>query len=134
MNPVARSSIVLITLAKLCTVLNASQCVSHDILKCINDASSFWPRCDPSQQKSDNFPTLHGRSPSDYGHFCTQAWADALNAMLSHSVVDKCGDRDAQIKLLAQIAVETGYFTTLFQPADGGAGLVHMIPANWPTN
>lgn len=110
------------------------ECVTHETLKCINDASSFWPRCDPSQTKNDNFPNLHGRSPEDYGYFCTEQWAHALNAMLSHSVVGKCADKDAQVKLLAQIAVETGYFTTLFQPADGGAGLVHMIPNNWPIN
>jgi len=134
MSQLVRTYAVLLAMAKLCTGQNTPECVSHATLKCINDASSFWPRCDPSQSKNDNFPTLHGRTPGDYGHFCTQAWADALNAMLSHSVVNKCGDRDAQIKLLAQIAVETGYFTTLFQPADGGAGLVHMIPNNWPIN
>jgi hypothetical protein len=110
------------------------ECVGHDILKCINDASSFWPRCDPSQSKLDNFPDLHGRTPDDYGHFCTQSWVDGLNTMLAHPAINKCTDREAHIKLLAQIAVETGYFSTLFQPADGGAGLVHMIPANWPIN
>jgi len=110
------------------------ECVSHETLRCINAASSFWPRCDPSQSKVDNFPTLHDRTPSGYGHFCTKEWADALNVMLSDTDVNKCGDRNAQIKWLAQIAVETGYFTTLFQPADGGAGLVHMIPNNWPIN
>lgn len=113
---------------------SGNECVSHATLKCINDASSFWPKCDPSQSKKDNFPTSNGRTRNDYGHFCTKPWADALNAVLSHPVVNKCGDKDAQIKLLAQVAVETGYFSTLFQPADGGAGLVHMIPANWPTN
>lgn len=110
------------------------ECISHETLKCINDASLFWPRCDPSQSKQDNFPPLHGRTPNDYGHFCTRSWADALSAMLSHPSINKCGDTEAHIKLLAEVAVETGYFTTLFQPADGGAGLVHMIPGNWPVN
>lgn len=113
---------------------SSPECVPHATLKCINDASSFWPRCDPSQSKRDNFPTLQGRTREDYGHFCTRPWADALNAMLSHPVVNKCKDEEAQIKLLAEIAVETGYFSTLFQPADSGAGLVHMIPGNWPIN
>lgn len=57
-----------------------------------------------------------------------------MNEMLSDSVVGKCADTEAIHKLLAQIAWETGYFSTVFQPADGGAGLIHMIPANWERN
>merc|ERR1712176_1293342 len=33
-----------------------------------------------------------------------------------------------------QVAYETGYFSTVNQPADGGAGLIHMIPDNWDLN
>ena len=29
---------------------------------------------------------------------------------------------------------ETAYFSTVYQVLDGGAGLIHMIPANWPKN
>lgn len=54
--------------------------------------------------------------------------------MLSDPVVGKCGERDVIHDLLAQIAFETGYFSTVYQPRDGGAGLIHMIPANWPIN
>jgi hypothetical protein len=32
------------------------------------------------------------------------------------------------------VAYETGYYSTVFQPKDGGAGLIHMIPNNWPYN
>jgi len=66
--------------------------------------------------------------------YCTPEWADALNEMLSDSVVNKCQDVDAVHKFLAQVAYETGYYSTVYQPADGGAGLIHMIPANWPVN
>jgi len=57
-----------------------------------------------------------------------------LNEMLSDPVVDKCGDAEATHKLLAQIAYETAYFSTVYQPRDGGAGLIHMIPGNWVRN
>lgn len=66
--------------------------------------------------------------------YCTQEWANALNEVLADRVVDKCGDNEAIHKFLAQVAYETGYYSTVYQPADGGAGLIHMIPANWPTN
>lgn len=32
------------------------------------------------------------------------------------------------------MAYETGYYSTVYQPRDGGAGLIHMIPQNWPVN
>ncbi|KAJ3352787.1 hypothetical protein GGF32_003564 [Allomyces javanicus] len=34
--------------------------------------------------------------------------------------------------LIGQIAHETARLTVFQQPADGGAGAIHMIPANWP--
>ena len=35
---------------------------------------------------------------------------------------------------LSKVAYETGYYSTVSQPRDGGAGLIHMIPNNWPYN
>lgn len=35
---------------------------------------------------------------------------------------------------VVKVAYETGYYSTVFQPKDGGAGLIHMIPNNWPYN
>ena len=32
------------------------------------------------------------------------------------------------------MAYETAYFSTVYQPRDDGAGLIHMIPANWKLN
>lgn len=75
-----------------------------------------------------------GPSGYEFGHYCTQEWTDSLNEMLSHPVIDKCSDYHAIHKLLAQVAYETGYYSTVFQPKDGGAGLIHMIPNNWPYN
>lgn len=77
---------------------------------------------------------MTGPAGYEFGHYCTQEWTDALNEMLRDPVVDKCHDTDAIHKLLAQVAYETGYFSTVFQPADGGAGLIHMIPGNWVRN
>ncbi|CAJ1434349.1 unnamed protein product [Effrenium voratum] len=107
----------------------SAQCVSHETLMCINGKSSYWPKCDPSQAKNNAGPAGY-----EFGHYCTKEWADALNDMLSDPAVNKCNDADAIHKLLAQVAYETGFYSTLFQPADGGAGLIHMIPGNWPTN
>eukprot|EP00928_Gymnodinium_smaydae_P065292 TRINITY_DN4845_c0_g1_i2.p1 TRINITY_DN4845_c0_g1~~TRINITY_DN4845_c0_g1_i2.p1 ORF type:complete len:661 (-),score=49.64 TRINITY_DN4845_c0_g1_i2:454-2436(-) len=104
-------------------------CVSKTVLTCINDKSSFWPKCDPAQAKN-----VIGPAGYEYGFYCTEAWTDALNEMLSDRAVGKCSDRKAIHKLLAQVAYETGYFSTVYQPRDGGAGLIHMIPANWPVN
>ncbi|CAJ1374826.1 unnamed protein product [Effrenium voratum] len=106
-----------------------TQCVSHETLMCINGKSSFWPKCDPSQDKTNAGPAGY-----EFGQYCTQEWADALNQMLTDPAINKCNDGDAIHKLLAQVAYETGYYSTLYQPADGGAGLIHMIPGNWQTN
>eukprot|EP00933_Yihiella_yeosuensis_P057003 TRINITY_DN564_c0_g1_i1.p1 TRINITY_DN564_c0_g1~~TRINITY_DN564_c0_g1_i1.p1 ORF type:complete len:579 (+),score=91.86 TRINITY_DN564_c0_g1_i1:72-1808(+) len=105
------------------------ECVSHEVLKCINDASSYWPKCDAGQSKN-----VVGPSGYEFGFYCSNVWSKALNEMLSHPAVNKCYDRDAIHKLLAQVAYETGYFSTVYQPRDGGAGMIHMIPGNWPTN
>merc|ERR1712072_504445 len=64
----------------------------------------------------------------------TQEWTDALNSMLSSSQVNICGNSAKIAELLGEVAYETGYFSTVYQPKDGGAGLIHMIPANWPVN
>jgi hypothetical protein len=104
-------------------------CVSHNLLKCINSASSYWPKCDPSQTK-----TAVGPAGPEFGMYCTQAWTDALNEMLSDPSINKCSDSEAIRKVLAQVAYETGYFSTVYQPKTGGAGLIQMKPANWPRN
>lgn len=54
--------------------------------------------------------------------------------MLSNPEVDICHDKSAVEKVVAQITYETGYFSTVYQPRDGGAGLIHMIPGNWVLN
>ena len=97
---------------------------------CINDYSSYWPKCSPEQTKTTKGPSWG----YEYGYYCTQEWADALNEVLSNPVVDKCGDAEAVQKFLAQVTFETGYLSTVYQPKDNGAGLIHMIPANWQTN
>lgn len=47
-----------------------------------------------------------------------------------------CGKAELIIRqrFLAQVAFETGYYSTLEQPADWGAGVIHMIPQNWLPN
>lgn len=105
------------------------ECVSQAVLRCINDRSTFWPSCDPAQTKS-----VAGPNGYEFGFYCTQHWTDTLNEMLSDPAVNKCNDQDAIHKLLAQVAYETGYYSTVYQPLDGGAGLIHMIPGNWPVN
>lgn len=75
-----------------------------------------------------------GPTGYEFGSYCTQEWADALNEVLADPAVDKCEDTGAVHKFLAQVAYETGFYSTVYQPKDGGAGLIHMIPANWPTN
>jgi len=99
------------------------------VLACINDYSQYWPKCSLGQSKGNAGPGGY-----EFGHYCTQEWTDALNEVLSDPVIDKCGDANAIQKFLAQIAYETGYYSTLYQPVDGGAGMIHMIPGNWPIN
>lgn len=118
-----------ITTTASSTTGNSATCVSHETLICINSKSTYWPKCDESQAKN-----TVGPSGYEFGHYCTQEWADSLNEMLSHPAVNKCNDYHAIHKLLAQVAYETGYYSTVFQPRDGGAGLIHMIPNNWPIN
>lgn len=104
-------------------------CVAHSVLTCINSASSFWPACDPGQAKNNAGPSGY-----EFGKYCTQEWADALNEVLSLPEVNICDDADTIHEFLAQVAYETGYYSTVYQPRDGGAGLIHMIPANWQVN
>ncbi|CAE8711450.1 unnamed protein product [Polarella glacialis] len=107
----------------------AAECVTQGVLTCINDKSFYWPKCDPAQAKN-----IVGPSGYEFGFYCTDAWAATLNQMLSDRAVNKCNDREAILKLLAQVAWETGYFSTSYQPQDGGAGQIHMIPNNWEIN
>ena len=92
-----------------------------------------------------------GRDPhQNLGQVCrksqSQEWTNALNEMLSHPAIGKCNDYHAIHKLLAQadvgyceglnfvlcyehphaqVAYETGYYSTVYQPRDGGA-LAHL--------
>lgn len=104
-------------------------CVSQRVLTCINDYSGYWPKCDPSQSKSNTGPDGY-----EFGYYCTQEWVDALNSMLSSTQVNMCGNSEKIAELLGEVAWETGYFSTVYQPRDGGAGLIHMIPGNWGVN
>ncbi|CAE7347643.1 unnamed protein product [Symbiodinium natans] len=104
-------------------------CVTQETLTCINGKSTYWPKCDVSQDKD-----VTGPSGYEYGFYCSKEWVDALNEMLSDPAVNKCNDQTAIHKMLAQITFETAYFSTVYQPRDGGAGLIHMIPGNWRTN
>ena len=70
----------------------------------------------------------------DFGYYCEQNWIDSLNEMLSNPVVNMCSNRTAITQLLAQVAWETGNYTYINSPADGGAGLIHLLPAYWQTN
>merc|ERR1719498_1740238 len=54
--------------------------------------------------------------------------------MLSSSQVNICSNDEKVAELLGEVAWETGYFATVYQPRDGGAGLIHMIPDNWNIN
>lgn len=126
-------------------------CVPHEVLTCINDKSTMYPRCDPTQKKpqalcekepnaemwpADPANKIEAKHCNDFefGTYCTEKWANALNEMLSSREVDICGDEDKIARLLAQVTYETGYFSTLGQPEDQGVGLIHMLPMNFPQN
>lgn len=104
-------------------------CIPQSVLMCINDASSYWPKCDVSQSKNSVGPGGY-----EFGHYCSSEWTNALNIVLSDAAISKCHDRNAIHKFLAQVAHETAFFSTVYQPRDGGAGLIHMIPQNWGPN
>lgn len=104
-------------------------CVAQSVLTCVNNKAPYWPKCSPDQNKTEPGPPGY-----EFGYYCTPEWAEALNEVLCDSVVNKCHDKDAIHKFLAQVAYETGYYSTLYQPKDGGAGLIHMIPENWAIN
>ena len=108
------------------------QCVSHAQLVAINAESGYWPACDSAANTGK--AGVAGPPGRIYGQYCTSEWADALNAMLHH--LDLCGVADSEIRrrFLAQVQWETGYMSTLSQPADDGSGLIHMIPQNWQAN
>eukprot|EP00928_Gymnodinium_smaydae_P046865 TRINITY_DN31243_c0_g1_i1.p1 TRINITY_DN31243_c0_g1~~TRINITY_DN31243_c0_g1_i1.p1 ORF type:complete len:1186 (-),score=176.85 TRINITY_DN31243_c0_g1_i1:366-3452(-) len=110
-------------------VVVPSTCVEQSVLECVNYYSTYWPKCDPSQSK-----TNRGPSGYEFGYYCDAEWTAQLNAVLSDPVVGKCDNFTVISELLAQVAYETGYYSTAYQPLDGGAGLIHMIPANWPIN
>lgn len=100
--------------------------MSVDVLKCINDYSTYWPKCNPSQTKVTGSPAGY-----EFGHYCTQEWVDSLNEMLTD--MGHCGNQEVIKRTLSQVGYETGYYSTIYQPRDAGSGLIHMIPGNFPT-
>lgn len=92
----------------------------------INAESTYWPGCDPSQ------PVKGSASGYIFGHYCSQEWTDRLNEMLTE--LGYCDQPDIIRHFLAQVAYETGYFSTLGQPRDDGSGVIHMIPQNFIYN
>eukprot|EP00933_Yihiella_yeosuensis_P031045 TRINITY_DN2459_c0_g2_i3.p1 TRINITY_DN2459_c0_g2~~TRINITY_DN2459_c0_g2_i3.p1 ORF type:complete len:529 (+),score=81.92 TRINITY_DN2459_c0_g2_i3:90-1676(+) len=123
------TSVVVLTLFLGLRQVSGQECVSQRVLTCINGKSRKWPKCDPSQSKTSS---ITGPFGYEYGFYCTQNWTDALNDMLSDPAVNKCNDRSAIHKMLAHVAFETGYFSTV--GAWGGGGLIWMIPEHWPIN
>lgn len=86
-------------------------------------------------------------SPFTFALLCTDAWACALASVLSELGMCAHGNatygnvtqsnattRVAVVDFLSHVVHETRYFTVLAQPADGGTGLFHQIPANWASN
>lgn len=65
---------------------------------CINNKSSYWPKCDSSQSKSAAGPAGY-----EYGHYCTQEWVGYLNQMLSDPQVNICQDEEKIKQVLAQV-------------------------------
>lgn len=122
------------------TSMPLAACVNQATLTCINEYSTMWPKCTPEQTKEGG----DGLPQYVLGSYCTQEWVDALNDMLMDSQVNLCDNTTAIQYLLAQVAYETKFFTTVYSPAgdpaypnvagDGGAGLIHMSPAYWDNN
>lgn len=102
------------------------ECVSQAQLIAINAESSFWPRCDESQNIKGS------ASGYEFGLYCSREWATRLNDMLKD--LGYCQDGKVIRNFLAQVAYETGYYSTLGQPLDNGSGIIHMIPQNWDQN
>jgi chitodextrinase len=92
----------------------------------INSESSFWPRCDNSQN-------IKGSAVGYvFGLYCSREWVTHLNIMLKD--LGYCQNRPVIRNFLTQAAYETGYYSTLGQPIDDGSGIIHMIPSNWASN
>lgn len=99
------------------------------IQECVNSASTYWPECNLDQQK-----VVTGPPGYEFGHYCSEEWVNSLYDVLKDPQVNICQDKTKMEYFLAQVAYETGYYSTVYQPIDGGAGLIHMIPANWEEN
>ncbi|KNE68109.1 hypothetical protein AMAG_13280 [Allomyces macrogynus ATCC 38327] len=84
----------------------AAPTIPDDSGSCIAPLSAFTSVFDANE---DHFPMIAGAA-GEQG-MCTDA---RLATLLGH------------------IAHETARLTVFQQPADGGAGAIHMIPANWP--
>jgi hypothetical protein len=112
-----------------------TECVSHAELIAINTASIYWPACDPSQTAKATATNLNApASGYAFGDYCNATWSGELNVMFG--ALGLSGDEHCPVrqKFLAQLAYETGYFSTLGQPLDDGSGMVHMIPQNFARN
>merc|ERR1719446_1255161 len=108
------------------SLVHSQECVSHNQLMEINAESGYWPQCDPSQA------TKGSATGYEFGYYCTQEWTNQLNEMLR--TLGYCDNIPVIRNFLAQVAYETGYYSTLGQPLDNGSGIIHMIPQNWGPN
>jgi hypothetical protein len=113
------------------TKATSSVCITHAELIAVNSESGYWPQCDLSQTAKAG---VSGPANYIFGHYCSAAYVEQLSEMFGE--LGLCGGRyrDVRRRFLAQVAYETGYYSTLEQPADSGAGMIHMIPANWRLN
>ena len=84
----------------MCVWADENYCVPHEVLKCINEKSTYWPKCDPSQSKHDN--QINGY---EHGYYCTQEWVDALNEMLSSPEIAQCNDVETLKEFLGQVCL-----------------------------
>ena len=101
----------------------------------MNEWSRLWPKCSAILQTSSSPKYfIVGPSGYEYGNFCEDFHVEELNKMLSDPVVNMCEKQTEIVNLLAQVASETGYFSTTYSLSDGGAGLIHMTPANQAIN
>ena len=106
-----------------------SNCVVHAEFVAVNAESTYWPACDPNQAPKSSTPPGY-----IFGHYCSAQYTTELSKTLLE--LNLCGPDNLEIRrrFLAQVAYETGFYSTLGQPADWGAGVIHMIPANWLPN
>ena len=110
-------------------------CVTQAQLMGINDETNYWPECTSEQAVPKG---SIDKSLYIWTHICSDEQVVELNRMLCSPSVDLCRNdavsTETRHRFLAQMAHETGYYTTMAQPLDAGSGMLHMIPANWEIN